>query len=1054
MAAYGSYPPPGYGAAPYGAYGAIPGGAPPAGYPPHGAPAAAYGHPAAPGFPAVPQGFAAPPGYGGPPPGYPPHMAAGMPGYPPPGYPGYGGAPGMGAVPGFGMPPPPQGAPQAPAAAAQASGGHSRSSRSGRGGGGSGGKDAGREASKDAEPAKTDSNGRPQEMVVIGCSHETVGGIVRGEFSLHSENHGRPVYKKKERVHDLDVMIYYWDDRDGPNFCGWWFGPKVGGDQVWAHQPDKDLKVPAAGWKVPYDGPVDSTFKIEAKEKQRQKEERQQEQKRKQEEDAKKRAEETAKRQEEEAKKREEDSKRRAEDEAKKREEEQKRKKDFEEKRRQEQKSTLSIRRVIQKVRGATPDNFEELHQELKDVMEAELPHAGTQKQRLVEESEKGMEQAKKRIEQLMEVRRKEQEKKDAEERARHEALEKAQGLVRELQALVEAAEEEVKRLKQAAAPLEAATDLTVQDVEKTAQAVEDLGLSAKAMTKACTDFILARGAEMKDNSPPTPGATEPSDMKQFLAKLLQRINECTRMSGEYMSSARGAKSRAVRRASAREKTREVEESFRRYDRDADDHLSRKEVLAWAISEYGFVVPEETLKLIWRNLVEEGARGVPPHHFQWLRTIVGVARETGRDAQRRAVQAQKDKVLRDMKAQLTDRVKETGVTVDEADRMVLRVEEQVKPFMAKAKTMPHLEMIALADETDEMIKEAKEAMASVREAIDGVGEGLDRDFEEDLRAHLVTEAKQLELRVGRMGSRISRASNLSERFRQQAVKKRVAELERLRATAVKVLQFNQKLRRLSVDAFFDSLDSDGDGLISDEDFMRFFASADKNVRDIEVEFDDGLGETKPEGYCVKFALVADDLKAETELMDAAIPRLYAYLLEEGEAGLTREALARLLRISMKVVRETVMTSGINIKTTSLRRLELNEVVEVLEGPLKESSVDVRRARCRVMKDGLEGWITVAGNHGTQFLKEGGSFFKVVKETLLTDTFELESKEDIRRVKPTSRMLREDEVLELLEWPRKDEASGLLRMKAKARSDGAIGWVTMVASTGLAFLEVV
>lgn len=25
----------------------------------------------------------------------------------------------------------------------------------------------------------------------------------------------------------LEVLIYYWDERDGPNFHGWWFGPKV-----------------------------------------------------------------------------------------------------------------------------------------------------------------------------------------------------------------------------------------------------------------------------------------------------------------------------------------------------------------------------------------------------------------------------------------------------------------------------------------------------------------------------------------------------------------------------------------------------------------------------------------------------------------------------------------------------------------------------------------------------------------------------------------------------------------------------------------------------------
>ena len=29
------------------------------------------------------------------------------------------------------------------------------------------------------------------------------------------------------KVNGLDVMLYFWDDRDGPDFCGWWFGPKA-----------------------------------------------------------------------------------------------------------------------------------------------------------------------------------------------------------------------------------------------------------------------------------------------------------------------------------------------------------------------------------------------------------------------------------------------------------------------------------------------------------------------------------------------------------------------------------------------------------------------------------------------------------------------------------------------------------------------------------------------------------------------------------------------------------------------------------------------------------
>eukprot|EP00434_Breviolum_minutum_P038985 symbB.v1.2.034597.t1/scaffold4494.1/size38952/2 len=76
-------------------------------------------------------------------------------------------------------------------------------------------------------------------------------------------NHGKVVYKKQKRSRGLDVLIYYWDDRDGPELCGWWFGPNVGGDQVWAYHPSRTASTPPASeWNVPHDGPIDNTFSV------------------------------------------------------------------------------------------------------------------------------------------------------------------------------------------------------------------------------------------------------------------------------------------------------------------------------------------------------------------------------------------------------------------------------------------------------------------------------------------------------------------------------------------------------------------------------------------------------------------------------------------------------------------------------------------------------------------------------------------------------------------------------------------------------------------------
>merc|ERR1719203_2644350 len=109
----------------------------------------------------------------------------------------------------------------------------------------------------------------------------------------------------------------------------------------------------------------------------------------------------------------------------------------------------------------------------------------------------------------------------------------------------------------------------------------------------------------------------------------------------------------------------------------------------------------------------------------------------------------------------------------------------------REKTMLAPDMVALADETDDVIKEARISVHEARKQIDGLGEGMDERFAKDLAPFLGAEAKQLEMRMGRMDSRLLRATNLSTRFREQASKKRGAELEKLRVAALKVIRYNQ-----------------------------------------------------------------------------------------------------------------------------------------------------------------------------------------------------------------------------------------------------------------------
>merc|ERR1712066_919459 len=202
-------------------------------------------------------------------------------------------------------------------------------------------------------------------------------------------------------------------------------------------------------------------------------------------------------------------------------------------------------------------------------------------------------------------------------------------------------------------------------------------------------------------------------------------------------------------------------------------------------------------------------------------------------------------------------------------------------------------------------------------------------------------------------------------------------------------------------------------------------------------------------------------KAETEkeedadLTEEDLERVFKTLDEESADEASSDIFESIMRVFMKVAKDIAITDNVSMKEGKvLRRLEIGEVVEVLEGPVKDEKADVFRVFAKSMNDSTEGWITMTGNQGSAFLKEGGGSFKVVKETIMTETFDIEAtKEEARKIKETTRKLKVGEFVEVREWGRKQEGTGLTRMKCKARNDGMVGWVTTVGNTGIKFVEV-
>merc|ERR1712039_1010403 len=171
----------------------------------------------------------------------------------------------------------------------------------------------------------------------------------------------------------------------------------------------------------------------------------------------------------------------------------------------------------------------------------------------------------------------------------------------------------------------------------------------------------------------------------------------------------------------------------------------------------------------------------------------------------------------------------------------------------------------------------------------------------------------------------------------------------------------------------------------------FMAAEKKTSEQIIEQLSDGAEAIKKEKY-VEFVKGLTDFKLE----DGQAEKFYAHIA--GEAGeISKQRFLELIRLYFKCVKATVLSEEVSIKSKTIRRLEVGETLECLEGPATEEGANVKRVKCLAVNDDATGWATIAGNQGTPFLLPGGNIYVCVKETVLSDSLSITDSKTIRRI---------------------------------------------------------
>eukprot|EP00913_Durusdinium_trenchii_P013006 g12211.t1 len=187
-------------------------------------------------------------------------------------------------------------------------------------------------------------------------------------------------------------------------------------------------------------------------------------------------------------------------------------------------------------------------------------------------------------------------------------------------------------------------------------------------------------------------------------------------------------------------------------------------------------------------------------------------------------------------------------------------------------------------------------------------------------------------------------------------------------------------------------------------------------------------------------------------MDADLPAEHAKLIcRKIEAGpIGKRAFQGFVQKYYVVLTAIAITTEFEIsKAKTIRKADVDEIFEILEGPQSDEKISLTRVRGRSLADSTEGWLSIKGNQGSIFLKETEKpFYSVVG----TDEVRMDPDFKVGEGEPV-KMLKTGEVLEMLEGPKKETFPPGLRAKGKAMGeDGTAGWFSIRDRQGTVFAE--
>lgn len=637
-----------------------------------------------------------------------------------------------------------------------------------------------------------------------------------------------------------------------------------------------------------------------------------------------------------------------------------------------EKEAVMSIRRVIQKIRLATPETMDALESELLKSLEDNAEILGAQHAKLKDESEKAIAVGKKRASQIAEKRAKEEEQ-----------SKELRDILKEMGEIIESLDCSVQQLREVVS-MEGDLSMSIDDVPAVDSMVQDCAADVQKFDKAVNEVLRGKGKVMLT-------ATVPPEIKSEWTALGERAKKVKSEAQALMMKTRKAME-AVKAEAKKSRFNDIKPRLLENIKETTDKFLKIDEVIQAAEEV--VAPyskakqgttEEMLKMgdDALPLVDKarealaGAQGcLEPPDMDGVddlkAEIVKFYRDEGKRVQARLGQfssrikratnlisnyklnvekIRSNERFEELKPKFAEMIKAAADAgwpeLPAFDEMVKAAEASVEPFRTAAKASIE-EMQALAETASTAIEEASDGQAQARKALapfDDSAEEIE-DFRIKLKNAFADELREPDERVGKMEMRLDKTKAMLKTFQEAITKRIAARLEEFKSEVKRTLRSYRVKNDMSVEELFAKIDKDSAGAIDESSFLAFLES-EELVPEGEAE-----SENRPK-------LASDDIKS-----------VFAACLPKDEATLSQASFAPMASMFMKATKQTTLTSDFKVTAGKvLRQLKVGEALEILDGPVSDGKVGVKRFKGRALSDGAIGWATMMGNAGTVILKE-------------------------------------------------------------------------------------